>query len=84
MFALPLPPVERPADPPILGIVVRWREGGDDYGAVRALAARGRELGYRLRTIVLSTGEVRARDERALDEVGLDASSASRRTTSTC
>lgn len=72
VFALPLPAVERPTDPPILGIVVRWREGGDDYGAVRAAAARGRALGYRLRTIVLATGEVRARDERALDEVGLD------------
>ena len=72
VFALPLPTVERPADPPILGIVVRWREGDDDYTAVRALAARGRELGYRLRTIVLSTDEVRARDERALDELGLD------------
>ena len=71
VFALPLPPVERPADPPILGIVVRWREGGDDYGAVRSAAARGRELGYRLRAIVLSTGEVRARDERALDEAAL-------------
>ena len=71
VFALPLPAVERPADPPILGIVVRWREGGDDYSAVRALADRGRELGYRLRTIVLSTDEVRARDERALDELGL-------------
>jgi polysaccharide pyruvyl transferase WcaK-like protein len=72
VFALPLPIVERPAAPPILGIVVRWREGGDDYAAVRALAARGRELGYRSRTIALSTGDVRARDERALDELGLD------------
>jgi polysaccharide pyruvyl transferase WcaK-like protein len=72
VFALPLPPVERPTDPPILGILIRWREGDDDYGAVRALATRGRELGYRLRTIVLATGDVRARDERALDEVGLD------------
>jgi polysaccharide pyruvyl transferase WcaK-like protein len=72
VFALPLPAVQRPADPPILGIVVRWREGGDDYSAVRALADRGRELGYRLRTIVLSTGDVRARDEQALDQVGLD------------
>jgi polysaccharide pyruvyl transferase WcaK-like protein len=72
VFALPPPVVERPTDPPILGIVVRWREGGDDYTAVRALAARGRELGYRLRTIVLSTGDVRARDELALDELGLD------------
>jgi polysaccharide pyruvyl transferase WcaK-like protein len=72
VFAMPLPEVVRPVDPPLLGIVVRWRDGDDDYGAVRALAARGRELGYRLRSIVLSTGEVRARDERALDEVGLD------------
>lgn len=71
VFALPLPAVERPTDSPILGITVRWREGGDDYSAVRALAARGRELGYRLRTIVLSTDDVRARDERALNELGL-------------
>ena len=71
VFALPLPAVERPADPPILGVAVRWRDGGDDYTAVRALASRGRQLGYRLRAIVLSTGDVRARDERALDELGL-------------
>ena len=72
VFALSLPEVSRPPGPPLLGMTVRWRDGGDDYGAVRALAARGRELGYRLRTIVLSTGAVRARDERALDELGLD------------
>lgn len=71
VFALTLPPVEAPSDPPILGIAVRWREGGDDYTAVRALAERGRALGYRLRTIVLATEAVRARDERALDELGL-------------
>ena len=72
VYALPLPEVQRPTGAPILGITVRWREGGDDYRAVRALAARGRELGYRLRTIVLSTGDVRVRDERALAELGLD------------
>jgi polysaccharide pyruvyl transferase WcaK-like protein len=72
VFALDLPPVDRQTDPPILGITVRWREGGDDYTAVRALATRGRELGYRLRTIVLSTGDVRARDERALAELAID------------
>ncbi len=71
VFALTLPPVERPVDPPILGITVRWRDGGDDYSAIRALAERGRALGYRLRTIVLSTDAVRERDERALAEVGL-------------
>jgi len=72
VFALDLPAVERSSDPPILGINVRWREGGDDYTAVRALAARGRELGYRLRTIVLSTDDVRARDERAFEELAID------------
>ena len=72
VFALDLPPVERPDGPPILGINVRWREGNDDYDAVRALAARGRELGYRLRTIVLSTGDVRTRDERAFEELAID------------
>ena len=72
VHAMSLPEVARPAGPPILGITVRWREGGDDYGAVRALAARGRALGYRLRTIVLSTGAVRVRDERALAELALE------------
>lgn len=72
VFALDLPPVEPPDGSPILGINVRWREGNDDYDAVRALAARGRELGYRLRTIVLSTGDVRTRDERAFEELAID------------
>ena len=72
VFALDLPPVERPTDPPVLGITVRWRGGGDDYSAVRALAGHGRDLGYRLRTIVLSTGDVRALDERAFAELAID------------
>jgi polysaccharide pyruvyl transferase WcaK-like protein len=72
VFALDLPPLDRPTGPPVLGINVRWREGNDDYTAVRALAARGRELGYRLRTIVLSTGDVRTRDERAFDALAID------------
>jgi polysaccharide pyruvyl transferase WcaK-like protein len=72
VFALDLPAVERPSGPPILGITVRWRDGGDDYTAVRALAERGRELGYRLRTIVLSTGRVRALDEQAFDALAID------------
>jgi polysaccharide pyruvyl transferase WcaK-like protein len=72
VFALDLPVIERSSDASILGINVRWRDGGDDYSAVRALAARGRDLGYRLRTIVLSTGDVRARDERAFEELAID------------
>ena len=72
VFALELPPVERPTDPPILGINVRWRDGNDDYSAVRSLAVRGRKLGYRLRTIVLSTGDVRIQDERAFAALAID------------
>jgi polysaccharide pyruvyl transferase WcaK-like protein len=72
VFALDLPPVERPAGSPVLGINVRWREGNDDYAAVRALAARGRALGYRLRAIVLSTGDVRRQDERAFEALAID------------
>jgi polysaccharide pyruvyl transferase WcaK-like protein len=72
VFALDLPSVQRPAGPPILGITVRDRDRDDDYGEVRALADKGRALGYRLRTIVLSTDDVRARDERALDALNLD------------
>lgn len=72
VFALDLPPVEDRGGPPILGINVRWRDGNDDYTAVRALAARGRELGYRLRTIVLSTGDVRTRDERAFEDLAIN------------
>lgn len=72
VFALDLPEVDPPSEPPVLGITVRWRDGNDDYTAVRALAARGRDLGYRLRTIVLSTGDVRVLDERALEAVAID------------
>jgi polysaccharide pyruvyl transferase WcaK-like protein len=72
VFALDLPSVDRPSDPPILGITVRWRDGNDDYAAVRAMAARGRDLGYRLRTIVLSIGDVRALDERAFEALAID------------
>jgi polysaccharide pyruvyl transferase WcaK-like protein len=71
VFALSLPAVERPAGPPILGIVVRWRNDHDDFATVRAMAERARSLGYRLRSIVLATGEVRRRDEAALARLAL-------------
>ena len=72
MFALPLPAVERPADPPILGIVVRWREGGDDYTAVRALAERGRELATDCARSCSRPGMCAPATSGALDELGLD------------
>jgi len=71
VFALDLPEVHRPSDRPILGIVVRWRNDHDDFATVRALAERGRALGYRLRSIVLATGEVRRKDEAALARLDL-------------
>lgn len=71
VFALDLPVVQRSTDRPILGIIVRWRNDHDDFATVRALAARGRELGYRLRSIVLATGDVRRRDEAALARLDL-------------
>lgn len=71
VFALTLPVVERPPDRPILGIVVRWRNDHDDYATVRAMAERGRRLGYRLRSIVLATGDVRRNDEAALARLNL-------------
>jgi polysaccharide pyruvyl transferase WcaK-like protein len=71
VFALTLPPATRPGGQPILGIVVRWRNDQDDFSSVRAMAARGRQLGYRLRSIVLATGEVRRKDEAALARLAL-------------
>jgi polysaccharide pyruvyl transferase WcaK-like protein len=69
--ALELPAVERPADPPIFGIAVRRRKDKDDLTAVRALALRAQQLGYRVRRIVLGTGRTRLRDEEATAELDL-------------
>lgn len=71
VFARSLPPAQRPPGAPVLGIVVRWRNDQDDFSTVRALAERGRSLGYRLRSIVLASGEVRERDEAALARLAL-------------
>jgi polysaccharide pyruvyl transferase WcaK-like protein len=68
--ALTLPPVARPSDPPILGIVVRKRDQPDDLTHVRRLAERGAELGYRVRTIVLATGSTRPDDLEATRALG--------------
>lgn len=71
VFARSLPPAQRPPGAPVLGIVVRWRNDQDDFSTVRAMAERGRSLGYRLRSIVLASGEVRERDEAALARLAL-------------
>jgi polysaccharide pyruvyl transferase WcaK-like protein len=69
--ALTLPAVERPLDPPIFGVAVRARPGGDDLSQVRRLCARAAALGYRVRPIVLATGETRAKDLVATGQLGL-------------
>lgn len=68
---LTLPPVERPAGPPIFGVAVRSRSEPDDLSHVRRLCDRAIELGYRVRRIVLATGLVRRRDEVATQGLGL-------------
>lgn len=69
--ALELPAVARPSDPPLFGVAVRRRQGKDDLTAVRALALRAQELGYRVRRIVLATGRTRLRDEQTTAELDL-------------
>ncbi len=68
---LTLPPVERPAGPPIFGVAVRSRSQPDDLTQVRLLCERAIELGYRVRRIVLATGKVRQRDIEATERLGL-------------
>jgi polysaccharide pyruvyl transferase WcaK-like protein len=66
-----LPPVDRPAGPPIFGVAVRSRREADDLTHVRRLCERATELGYRVRRIVLATGDVRRRDLEATARLDL-------------
>lgn len=67
--ALTLPPVVRPADPPILGVVVRRRTRPDDFTHIERLCTRATELGYRVRKIVLANRQTRQRDLEATQEL---------------
>ena len=67
---LTLPTVARPPGQPIFGVAVRSRKEPDDLTQVRRLCERAVELGYRVRRIVLATGDVRMRDLEAT--AGLD------------
>lgn len=69
---LDLPPVERPADPPIFGVAVRRRETPDDLRQVRRLCEKAQRLGYRLRRIVLATGPTRRDDTEATAALGFE------------
>ncbi len=66
---LTLPQVNRPGDPPVLGIAVRRRASPDDLTHVRRLVRRGIELGYRIRRIVLATGATLADDLDVAEEL---------------
>ena len=85
VFALPLPEIERPVGPPILGITVRWREGGDDYAAVRRWPSGDERWAIGCGRSCWPRDEVRERDEGRSTKSGSSAttSSRSRPTTST-
>jgi polysaccharide pyruvyl transferase WcaK-like protein len=60
--ALDLPVAQRRTDPPLLGVVTRFRRGHDveDYSKLKELCDRAQSYGYGIRQIVLgtmSTGE---------------------------
>ena len=70
---LTLPSVEPPAGPPILGVNVRRRStGGDDLTRVRELCERAAARGFRVRRIVLGTGNTRKGDLEAARGLGLE------------
>ncbi|TQL03656.1 polysaccharide pyruvyl transferase family protein [Cellulomonas sp. SLBN-39] len=63
--SLSLPAVDPPEGPPVLGVVTRFRprrDVPDDYSRLRELAAHAQSEGWRVRHIVLGTGEVGQRD----------------------
>lgn len=69
VFALDLPPVDKPAGAPILTVVTRRRKGKlDDYTQVQRLCERAVEKGYRIRHLVLATGVTGKSDLEAAAE----------------
>jgi len=63
--ALDLPLVHRPLDPPILGLVTRFRpdrETPDDYTMIKRLADEYIANGWRIRHLILGTDAVGKRD----------------------
>lgn len=68
---LDLPAAVRPEGPPILGVVTRYRpnrEQPDDYTRVAELARHAQAEGWKIRHLILGTGEVGRRDvENASD-----------------
>jgi polysaccharide pyruvyl transferase WcaK-like protein len=71
VFALDLPRVAKPEGQPILGIVTRDRGKSDELANVEALCRKAMALGYRIRHLVLATGELGERDAARADELVL-------------
>lgn len=68
---LDLPAAPKPEGAPILGIVTRFRpklETPDDYTRVEELARHAADQGFRIRHIILGTGEVGQRDVSNADD----------------
>jgi polysaccharide pyruvyl transferase WcaK-like protein len=70
--SLDLPAAQRPAGPPIFGVAVRRRDKPDDLTQVRRLCEKAISMGYRLRRIILATGQVRERDIEATAGLGFE------------
>jgi polysaccharide pyruvyl transferase WcaK-like protein len=67
--ALDLPDAPKPEGPPIFGLVTRKQKPGEiKWENVRALCDKARDLGYRMRQIVLATGLIGQEDIENLDE----------------
>lgn len=68
--ALDFPAVEEPTTEPVLGVVTRKRRGEpDNYEWLVRLCERAEDNGYRIRHLVLGTGEVGAGDESVASEL---------------
>lgn len=66
--ALNLPPAS-PSEDPVLGIVTRFRRGGeDDYTQVKKLCEKAASHGYRIRQIILGNGLTGENDRSTADE----------------
>ncbi len=70
--AVDLPAATKPEGAPIFGVAVRQRDTPDNLRHVRRLCDRAAELGYRVRRIVLATGETRRADLAATASLGLE------------
>lgn len=66
--AINLPPA-KPASEPVLGVVTRFRRGGeDDYSQVKRLCDKAVSHGYKIRQIILGNGVTGENDRATADQ----------------